>query len=176
MSLMLLALERQLGIGWDYHPDAVTYAKTFNNVISNIINSGRRDLLTQLYFVFSKLLNGDIAALIGVNIIVYSATNCMIYGQLKGFITSKAGLICVLLIIFMPYRMHLAVHVLKDTLLIAFLVGSILGIRFLILPAILISARSVFYLPSVMRYRGAILCLVGFLASIIVFDEFRIWV
>jgi glycosyltransferase involved in cell wall biosynthesis len=175
-SLMLLAFERQIGIGWDYHPDAVTYVRTYSNVIANIINSGGRDLLTQLYFVFSWLLNGNIAALIGINIVVYSITSCMIYEQLKGFITSRVGLICVLLIIFMPYRMHLAVHVLKDTFLIAFLAGSILGIRFLILPAILISVRSIFYFPSVMRYRGAILCFVGFAISLIAFDEFRGWV
>lgn len=175
-SLLLLVLERRMGIGWDYHPDAVTYVKTYQNVISNIINSNGRDLLTQLYFVFSWLLGGNIAALIGINIAVYSITNCIIYDQLKEFISSKVGFICALLLIFMPYRMHLAVHVLKDTFLMAFLVGSIIGVRFFIIPAILTSVRSVFYFPSFMRYRGAILCLLGFLTSLILFDEFRGWV
>ena len=176
MSLVLMALERQLGIGWDYHPDAVTYVKTYNNVISSIINSNGRDLLTQFYFVFSWLLSGNITALICFNIAVYAISNCIIYEQLKGFVYSRVDLICLLLIMFMPYRMHLAVHVLKDTFLIAFLVGSIIGIRILIFPAILTSVRSVFYFPSFMRYRGAILCFLGFIVSLMFFDEFRDWV
>lgn len=51
-SLVLVGLGRQLGIGWDYHPDAVTYVNTYNNIISNIINSNRRDLLTQSCLAF----------------------------------------------------------------------------------------------------------------------------
>ena len=175
-SLTLLIVERRVGIGWDYHPDAVTYVNTYSNVIANIINSHGRDLLTQLYFVFSWLLGGNITALIGVNIAVYSLTNCIIYNWLRKFSSSKIDYVCVLLIIFLPYRMHLAVHVLKDTFLIAFLVLSIIGLRLFILPAVLMSVRSVFYFPSFLRYRGAILCLFGFIAALSVFDGFREWV
>ena len=175
MALILITLERKIGIGWNYHPDAATYVNTYNTVITNIINTNGRDLLTQLYFVFSWLLNGNIALLIGFNIAVYAITNCILYDQLKDFIASKLDLLCVLFIIFMPYRMHLATHVLKDTFLIAFLVAAILGLRFFMVPAILMSARSIFYLPSLFRYRGAILCLFGFIVLLALFEDFRIW-
>lgn len=176
VALILLMVERMVGIGWDYHPDAVTYVKTYSNVISNIINSHGRDLLTQLYFVFSWLLGGNVTALIGVNIAVYALTNCIIYHWLRKFSSSKIDFVCVLLIIFFPYRMHLAVHVLKDTFLIAFLVISIVGFRFFMFPAILMSARSIFYFPSFLKYRGAFFCLVGFVVALFLFDGFREWV
>ncbi len=176
IALALLIVERMVGIGWDYHPDAVTYVKTYNNVISNIINSHGRDLLTQLYFVFSWLLGGNVTALISVNIAVYALTNCIMYDWLRKFSLSKIDYVCLLLIIFLPYRMHLAVHVLKDTFLIAFLVMAIIGFRFFIFPAILMSVRSVFYFPSFLKYRGAFLCLIGFVAALILFDGLREWV
>lgn len=107
---------------------------------------------------------------------MYAIKNCIIYEQLMGFTSSGIDFVFLLLIIFIPYRLHLAAHVLEIAFLIAFLVSSIIGIGPFILPAILASVRSVFCYPSFFGHRGAIVYLLVLLASLMLFDGLRSWV
>jgi hypothetical protein len=68
------------------------------------------------YYCIADILNNNIIALICLNIFVYLLTNLLIYENLK--VVKAGSKIILLLLILDPYRAHLALHVLKDTLII----------------------------------------------------------
>lgn len=78
-----------------------------------------------LFYVIVDLFDSDIRFLIILNIFIYSITNSVITIFFKNNCNLESqkylGLLF-LLVIFNPYRAHLSVHVLKDTLIIASLV------------------------------------------------------
>ena len=78
-----------------------------------------------LFYVIVDLFDSDIRLLIILNTFIYSITNSAITIFFKNNCNLKShkylGLLF-LLVIFNPYRAHLSVHVLKDTLIIASLV------------------------------------------------------
>ena len=133
-----LIIERSLGVGWDFHPDANTYLKTSekisNHVYVNFSNKSFNftstiNLLSlikgSLFYFIVDFFNSNINLVLGLNIFVYSLTNAKISSFYLNncFKGSELFLgILFFLVIFNPYRVHLSVHVLKDTLIIASLV------------------------------------------------------
>jgi hypothetical protein len=125
--LLLLILERLVGIGWDFHPDAVTYTQKHGVFVQNIFNQGLSGVPNNLYFLVAYLLKGNVILLTSLNIFSYCVTNILIsqtvrkYSRFWAF-TKEKKIILLIILLFMPYRMHLAIHVLKDTLIILFFV------------------------------------------------------
>ena len=122
ISGLALLIERKVGIGWDFHPDVVTYI-TEN---SSVIESGWMALPNQLYYFIANWVGGDVSILISLNIIAYSLTNVLITKAYLNYSFSNTainrGAIFKLMVLgwllFTPYRLHLAIHGLKDSFII----------------------------------------------------------
>lgn len=126
ITLYLLLMERSIGIGWDFHPDSVTYA-TKSSEIASAVYGGTLPFFNNGYYVLSSILGMNIFVITFMNMLFFSYTNVMIYRIHKSaskFI--KRGktiwILCLLLLICNPYRMHLATTMLKDSLIIMLLV------------------------------------------------------
>lgn len=123
---VLLLVERLVGIGWDFHPDAVAYVTetTRYSLISEVPNN--------LYFFIASWLGGDVDLLIELNILAYSLANTIgwlliqWYGRDSGKNRTQL-LVVALVFLIQPYRLHLAVHVLKDTLIFLMLLLTMTG-------------------------------------------------
>lgn len=117
--IFALIAERILGISWDYHPDVETYITTYKDIVAG----GLEVLPNQLYFFITYILQGSVSALITLNILAFSVTNVVlakVYSRYSKF-KDKRSLVFLFILIFAPYRIHLAVHGLKDTLVILML-------------------------------------------------------
>ena len=120
VCLVMLGLERAIGIRWDYHPDAVTYVTDY----AAVVQGGWLTLPNNLYYFVAYAVGGSAAALIAINMIVYSLTNVLIANSFHQYarVTRIRGLrylVLLVVLLFAPYRLHLAVHGLKDTLIIS---------------------------------------------------------
>lgn len=133
-----------LGIDRFYHPDSLYYLSDDHDVIKpffETIKSKPLDIFPWGYVYFSNIFGRDYTSLIIVNFIIYSITNVLIYHyilkRLLKEVTITQGLLIIYLLFFDPYRMHLVCHILKETLLIFFLVFFIfyknIVIRFIVL-------------------------------------------
>ena len=121
--LVVLLIERNLGISWDFHPDATTYINQSHNVIDSI--GKLSSVINNAFYYYVNFFNSNIISIISTNILIYSLTNFIIASfYLKNCqIYSKSfHSVLFLLVLFNPYRIHLADHVLKDTIIIALLV------------------------------------------------------
>ena len=68
-SLIVLYLERMVGIDWDYHPDAntyITYAESAPFIFSEFMN-----FFGSGYYFVSNFFNGSLFFLISLNIIIF---------------------------------------------------------------------------------------------------------
>jgi hypothetical protein len=126
-SLFIFLIEQILGIDSEFHPDSLTYLNfsdegTLVNFIEDPLN-----YIGSLYYVLVALFNNNVNFLIIFNIIIFSLTNLFIYLKVKSSLYKKNYFyfILSLLLIFDPYRAHLSVHVLKDTLIIFSLISII---------------------------------------------------
>ena len=115
-SLIILIIERIIGIGADYHPDSSYYLNYKDYVKHFRVGLFYHDIV---YF-----FNSNLSALITLNVVAFALTNTVLYSTIKNVYLTKGRFyyISALIIIFDPYRAHLSVHVLKDTLLILSLV------------------------------------------------------
>jgi|UPI0003F80406 hypothetical protein len=123
-SLLVLSIERLVNINYDYHPDALTY---LNNPIEDLIAGIYKNplkILGNFYYIWVFFFNVNKIVLIILNIFLYALTNSIMFSLIKEIYRKKGWLYCisVLIIIFDPYRAHLSVHILKDTLIIFSLV------------------------------------------------------
>jgi hypothetical protein len=121
--LVFYALEWMVGIGWDFHPDAVTYTQKYLQLSLNMLEQGVLSFPNNMYYLLSYLVDGSVVLLISLNVFAYSLTNVVIAKEFRKFShfsgwkrNKKIALL--LLLLFIPYRLHLAIHVLKDTLII----------------------------------------------------------
>lgn len=128
VCLLALGVERLVGIEWDFHPDASTYVTEY----AQVTQAGWYGLPNHLYFYISSMLGGSAEALIALNIGVYCITNGLIASVFNNYanrfqIRGLRYVALLTLFLFAPYRIHLAVHGLKDTLIIACLFVALLG-------------------------------------------------
>jgi hypothetical protein len=127
-ALVLWAIENLVGIHWDFHPDAITYTSDSFEMVGNLLDSGFFASFNNFYYFVATILQQNVILLVTLNVIVYALTNISIFIYVKKiaeFNNVKFNLKLMLFlacILFMPYRLHLAVHVLKDTLIIFFLI------------------------------------------------------
>ena len=129
MALLLLVIENLVGIHWNFHPDAVTYTSDSFEMTGNLIDAGFIASFNNFYYFVAAILQQNVILLVALNIFMYSLTNLAIYNYVnkiaqKNNIAFDRKLILFLAcLLFMPYRLHLAAHVLKDTLIIFFLIN-----------------------------------------------------
>lgn len=151
LSLLLLLIESLIGFDPFYHPDVYTYlthAPDFKSLILADFFPGN------FYYVISSLFDSNYFSLVIVNIIVYSLTNVFLFGfyTKQYHPNSKISLILFILFLFSPYRVHLSIVPLKDTLIIffasIFLYKSILFRALSFLLMLSFSVRSFLYLPA----------------------------
>ena len=125
-SLIILFIERKNNIRIDFHPDATEYFERADQEMLSSFIENPFQFLGKFYYVIVSYFIDNIEFLIILNILAYSLTNYILYLIIKNIFSKKNFLysIFILIIIFNPYRAHLAVHPLKDTLIILSLVFS----------------------------------------------------
>jgi len=134
--ILTLVTERFFGIEWDFHPDSNTYivwSKEFTVSACSTFNLNCiSDLKGNLFYFIVDFFDSNIKLVMFFNIIIYSITNSAIghFFRKNCKLQSEGYLgILFLLVIFNPYRAHLSLYVLKDTLIIASLVFLTLNKR-----------------------------------------------
>jgi len=149
-SILTLLLERKyLNILYNYHPDTLhylTYSLNLIKIPTDFLSLKNLELILNQfkhgtgYYYIASLLKSNIRELIQVNIIIYSLTNLLLYYLFfiqKRFSQNKINnlikYIFFFFILFLPYRLHLSTHILKETFLIFFLVIMIINTRFFFL-------------------------------------------
>jgi hypothetical protein len=127
-SLLFLTLERLVGIGLNFHPDANTYLTNSNFVVANIYQNPTQ-IINHGYYFWTYLLSGSEVLLIGSNMIIYATTNLFLHrayidnfknSTVSQSINRKMSYAIFILFLFSLYRLHLSVHILKDTIIIFF--------------------------------------------------------
>ena len=121
IAILFLVIERAFGIKWNYHPDAETYIYESPVVALNLIEEGIISFFNNFYFLISLFLSSNIDYLIILNMIIYSLTNIVIYDIINEYKKINVNNLSFWILVLIPYRLHLSVHVLKDTLIIFFL-------------------------------------------------------
>ena len=155
--MFVLLVERVAGIEWDFHPDANTYVTISDGTIDNFTLG---NYFGGLYYILVDLADSQVWLLITFNIFIYSMTNVALGKFFKKHV-DRQKVTCYFLflcVIFNPYRIHLSVHVLKDTLIIFGLVYYFTAHRkyawlFFVL-SYAISVRSVIYLTAFLNRRN----------------------
>ena len=118
--LILLSLERAVGIGWDYHRDSITYAEDSFAIVDGILSQGIMSIPNGGYYFITSFFNQDIYLITTYNIFLFSLTN-VYFAKLHWRITSDHRRLITFILLFLlfnPYRMHLASTLLKDTTVI----------------------------------------------------------
>ncbi len=153
--LLVSFLESLFGINWDYHPDSVYYLENSANIASGL---SYENLSNNLYYYVVYLLDSNNTSLVLLNSLLYILTNKIIYNEYirNNPSYTKAEIIIILLIILNPYRAHLAIHILKDTIVIFFFILASVGSLKLKLPAFIIlilvrTASIVYFLPFMIK-------------------------
>lgn len=143
-AVLLLLVERLIGIGWDFHPDSVTYVTESSAVTKSIFEDGWSSVANNGYYIISFFLSESILIITSFNLILFSFTNVILANVHWGFkpLNKKSISIVLILLLLNPYRMHLATTMLKDTLIIFLVVISALNFKnFLLLTPFLIALR-----------------------------------
>ena len=119
-ALFTLLIERTIGITLDYHPDSLTYLDFSDQTLAKSFVEAPLDFVGSFFYVIVGFLDKNVFIIITINILVFALTNLIIYSAVKNILNKESNLYLVLslLLIFDPYRAHLSVHVLKDTLII----------------------------------------------------------
>jgi hypothetical protein len=160
---VLLFVERYLGIEWDFHPDARTYIESPVDKYKTISFSNL--MIGNYFYVLVTFLNNSIGKVILFNILIYSVTNVALanfYYKNASYDQKKIVLFLFLLVIFNPYRLHIATHVLKDTIIIFGMVYFVISKRFswaYFMISFLVSFRSAIYLFAILGKRNFIIVL-----------------
>ena len=172
--LFVLSIERLAGIGWDFHPDANTYITMSNGAAASF---GILNYLGNFFYVLVDMMNSEVWLLITFNIFIYSITNV----ALAKFFKKNTGLhkkqiwILFLLVIFNPYRIHLSVHVLKDTLIIFgmvyFFTSNKIYSWIFLLFSYSVSQRAVIYLVAILNKKNLIIVMIPVVFFILIQSE-----
>jgi hypothetical protein len=155
MVVCLLVLERGAGIGWDYHPDSVTYATLSDSVWQSISDNNLLMLFNNGYYVLCSFLGMSIIGITIMNMIIFSYTNVMIFRihrDASRFFSNgnSIWLLCLALLICNPYRVHLGTTMLKDSLIIMLLVYAFTNQNFV--RTIMVPILALFRLASILYF------------------------
>lgn len=178
-ALLMLLMERVAGIGWDFHPDSVTYATMSGEVVTAIINNNYSQFFNNSYYFWAYAFGMNVEVLTALNMLMFSATNVIIYGFHKKY-SNLLGInhISIYVLAFLllnPYRLHLSTTILKDTsiiLLVCMTVVWKIRISMWILP-LLISVRvaALFYLSVYLKRKQLIALFLISMAIAAIFSD-----
>lgn len=121
----MLGLERLVGIGWDYHPDSVTYATVSTETVHEILSGDWILIFNNGYYFWCHLFSENIYILTALNMLMYALTNVHLYKFHKSFFDDNSKnkwLFALIILLINPYRLHLSTTLLKDTLIIFLMV------------------------------------------------------
>lgn len=123
-SLTILGLERLVGIKWDFHPDSATYATHSIAVSAALQNHPTFGFPGAGWYHLVGLLKQNIVLITTLNMIFFALANVYIYKIHKSaFPFEKAAIPPVLLLLLLnPYRLHLSTTMLKESIIILFVV------------------------------------------------------
>lgn len=178
-ALLMLLMERFVGIGWNFHPDSVTYATMSGEVVTTIINNNYSQFFNNSYYFWAYAFGMNVEILTALNMIMFSATNVLIYVFHRKYINilqiNHVSIYVICFILLNPYRLHLSTTILKDTsiiLLVCMTVVWKIRVTIWILP-ILISIRvaALFYMSVYLKRKQLIALLVISIAITGVFSE-----
>lgn len=135
LSLLAVAIFRTIeilgGINHGFHPDSYYYIENYYYFTSSGIFSF--SVLNNGYYYIVDILEGNVESLILLNQILFSITNVIIF-KLFNIKLNDIKLIHIF-VLFLPYRMHLSVHVLKDTIVMLCIISTYFcSLRFIALP------------------------------------------
>ena len=184
---IILLLERKvLGINSTYHPDSAHYLnrninilhsylsfelgyfENFLNFFINIFNGTLYYSLINLMYELENIFKNIIyfnpyRNLLKLNIFIYAITNLIILNNFfkinKNF--SFKILISIIIFCLLPYKIHLAVNILKETLIFFFLVTSVIYSNIYVITLSFIfgtSLRSlfIFYFLNILDFKNLI--------------------
>ncbi len=130
ICLSFYLFEGILGIDRFYHPDSSHYLKQIGTFSLAEFLESPLILVRSGYYIVTDLLYNNYYLLILLNFIIYSFTNVLIFQKVykKYFKTlSNTKLFFLFYLFFLdPYRLHLASHILKETILIFIIIGIVL--------------------------------------------------
>ncbi len=132
-SLLVLVIERLVGIDMYFHPDALTYLQTSGMIVRLIEINGFMNALNNGYYIMVWALNYNPTLLISINIFLFCLTNMILYAAYEklsavpGLFRSNSTFLF-LLVILNPYRLHISSHILKDTVIIFFYIAAVCSI------------------------------------------------
>lgn len=176
-ATLMLACERFIGIGWDYHVDSVTYANTSFEVVRGVLSQGITSLPNTGYYFIVSFLGQNVTLITIYNIVVYSITNIFIANFHWSYDSKKNKIITLtlLLLLLNPYRIHLATTLLKDTTIIFLIVISICNFKYSWISfflCFLIRVASIFYLIALLpkKYKRFFLFFFGVIGVILLMD------
>jgi len=158
-SLIVLCLERTLGVGIDYHPDAENYLNSVDDTTIELFYNDPLNYVGSFYYVFVNFLKGNANLLIGFNIFLFAVTNSAMFNLVRKIYLNKGWLyyFSILIVIFDPYRAHLSTHVLKDTFIIFCLFFLCFSKNFII--ASLLAVLGIFIRFSFFIYAPLLFCI-----------------
>ncbi len=151
-------IERLIGIERFYHPDTLYYLTKHEHIVDfdqapSFIGNPKAILSTGFHFI-SRTLNYNYLYLITFNFVIFSLTNLMVFNLIFKNDLSPLNkfqtFILYTILFFDPYRLHLAGHVLKETLLI-FLIISFIYFRNIFFKIIFLSL-SIFIKKNIIFY------------------------
>ncbi|SMX45336.1 hypothetical protein [Octadecabacter ascidiaceicola] len=124
LSATVLVLERAFGLGIDFHPDSVTYL-TRSDTVFEMAAANPRMILNHGYYILASFLGQNPNYLVAVNMVLYAFTNALLHSSFRTSAMRVAPetfsrtfyFLLYLLLLFNLYRLHLSVHVLKDTVI-----------------------------------------------------------
>lgn len=146
--IFFIKIENFLGIDYKYHPDALHYLKYKIDIAHEIylstesVASFLKSYFGRFFYFWVDILNYNPSYIIFSNIIFFAITNVVIFNIFNKKLINfdYLSLLLLIAVLFMPYRLHLSAHVLKETMMIFFFSLCFLRIHYLykILPIIFI--------------------------------------
>lgn len=115
-----MIIELMLGITLGYHPDTYTYLDNSSETLPFKFIDDPIKFIGTFYYVIVSFFDNNIILLLSLNIILFALTNLCIYLKIKKYLFDNGYIyfFSCLILIFDPYRAHLSVHILKDTIII----------------------------------------------------------
>ena len=120
LSLIFLKFENFVGVGSDYHPDSIHYLNFKLSFSDNNFFLFLKQLYGRGFYFWVKILNYNYYYIIAFNILFFALTNVIFFSFFKKNLNEfdfKSYLLLTAVIL-MPYKLHLSVHVLKETIII----------------------------------------------------------
>ncbi len=120
-ALVFKMIEIYFGIENGFHPDSNYYVENYPYYTS--LGIFKFSTFNNLYFFIVAIAGGDSVTLIFLNQVIFAITNVIIARKLDiGF---RGGGFAKWYLLFLPYRLHLCNHVLKDTFIILGVVATL---------------------------------------------------